>query len=346
MGEIEQEEETRRLVMGFVVEAQKQITLSLNAPRKPVIVLAGPTAVGKSDFSLALAKEIRGEIVSADAMQIYRGMDIGTAKVPEHCRQGIVHHMIDIREVTEPFSVVDFYYEIRHCFRLIHDKGAIPIVVGGSGFYVHSLIYGPPSGPPSLPEIRQSLEGELAKEGVANMYQRLIQLDPEYARTITKNDKQKIVRALEIITLTGKKVSKFAWRTKRKSQLYDFHCWLLNRPKEVLYRRIDQRCEQMIAKGLLEEVWALKQQGLESNPSAAQAIGYRQALDYLASARNMEDYRHFLLAFKQKSKLYAKKQLTWFRKELETKNLFRSVDLELCDPELMLDMIRRECNLD
>lgn len=341
MGDIETEkEETRRLVLGFVVEAQKQIVSSLQTPRKPVVVLAGPTAVGKSDLSLTLAREIGGEIVSADAMQIYRGMDIGTAKIACHRRQEIPHHMIDIRDVTEPFSVVDFYYEVRHCLRTIHDKGAIPIVVGGSGFYLHSLIYGPPTGPPSVGEVRLTLEQELEQMGVAHMYERLVMQDPEYARTITKNDKQKIVRALEIMTLTGKKVSKLSWRSRRKPQTYDFHCWFLHRPKEILYQRIEQRCEQMVASGLLEEVWALKNRGLELNSSAMQAIGYRQALDYFKTERTLRDYEQFMKEFKQHSRRYAKRQLTWFRKE---DVLFRWIDLELSDPELICDMIRREC---
>jgi tRNA dimethylallyltransferase len=248
--------------------------------------------------------------------------------------------MIDIREISEPFSVVDFYYEVRHCLRAIHDKGLLPIVVGGSGFYLHSLIYGPPTGPPSVEEVRLTLESELEQLGVATMYQRLIGLDPEYARTITKNDKQKIVRALEIITLTGKKVSALSWRSRRKPQTYDFHCWFLHRPKDILYNRIDRRCDQMVASGLLEEVAALQAKGLEQNNSAMQAIGYRQALDYLSSPRLPADYDRFLEEFKQHSRRYAKRQLTWFRKE---SSLFRWIDLELSDPELLEDMIRREC---
>lgn len=342
MGDIELEKEgAKRLVQGFVIEAQKQIVTSLQTPRKPVVVLAGPTAVGKSDFSLVLAKHIGGEIVSADSMQIYKGMDIGTAKIPLHRRQNIPHHMLDIREIQESFSVVDFYYEIGHCLRTIHDKGAIPIVVGGSGFYLHSLIYGPPMGPPSVAEVRESIENELEKWGVSEMYQRLIRFDPEYARTITKNDKQKIVRALEIIEVTGKKVSKLAWRTRKKPRTYDFHCWFLHRPKEILYARIDKRCEQMVACGLLEEVAELKEKGIEQNSSASQAIGYRQALDYLAGSRSNEEYENFLISIKQSSRRYAKRQLTWFRKE---ELLFRWIDLELCDPELMIDIICRECN--
>jgi tRNA dimethylallyltransferase len=340
MADFEQEkEETRRLVLGFVVEAQKQIVSNLQTPKKPVIILAGPTAVGKSDFSLVLAKEIGGEIVSADAMQIYRGMDIGTAKIPIHRRQGVPHHMIDVRDVSDSFSVVDFFYEARSCLRTIHDKGAIPIVVGGSGFYLHSLIYGPPMGPPSVPEVRQTLEEELEKLGVAQMYARLSELDPEYAKTITKNDKQKIVRGLEIISVTGKKVSKLSWKAKKRPQTYDFHCWFLHRPRDVLYKRIDLRCEQMVASGLLEEVAALKSAGLEKNSSASQAIGYKQALEFLTSQRSTEDYQRFIHDIQQSSRRYAKRQLTWFRREP-----FRWVDLDLCDPEILCDMIRRECS--
>jgi len=300
-------EKTQRAVHGFVIEAQKQLISTWDAPRKPVIVLAGPTAVGKSEFALSLAKEITGEIVSADAMQVYRGMDIGTAKLPQHLRQNIPHHLIDIREIYEPFSVVDFHYEARHCLRTIHDKGAIPIVVGGSGFYLRSLIYGPPTGPPSVIEVREKIEEELEEQGPAKMFERLAALDPEYARTITKNDKQKIIRALEIIALTGKKVSKLPWRNRKRQQNYDFYCWFLYRPKELLYPRIELRCDSMISSGLLEEVSMLKEKGLEQNSSASQSIGYRQALDFLASSRTTKEYEFFVDQFKMHSRRYAKK---------------------------------------
>lgn len=330
--------EIERIFAGFTVEAQKQLTTKLNKPKKRVIVLAGPTAVGKSALGLSLAKIYGGEIISADSMQVYRGMDIGTAKPSLKEREEVPHHLIDIRDVNENFNVVDFYYEARHCCQLAINRESIPLVVGGSGFYLHSLLYGPPSGPPSVAELRKSLEDECLKLGSAALYARLQQVDPIYANTITKNDAQKIIRALEIVTLTGKKVSKLSWKGRRKPQNYDFRCWFLHRPREILYRRIDERCDMMLLEGLLDEVERLDKAGLRGNTSAAQAIGYRQALQFLDSKRSKEDYKHFVESFKQASRHYAKRQFTWFRKE----PLFRWLDLDMHDPEVALDMIRQD----
>lgn len=333
-----EKEDIERIFIGFAFEAQQQMTREIHVPRKKVIVLAGPTACGKSDFAIELAKEMHGEIVSADSMQVYKGMDIGTAKPSVPMRQEIPHHLIDIQELHQDFNVVDFYYEARACCQKIHARGAVPIVVGGSGFYLHSFVYGPPSGPPSVPELRKALEEEMEEFGIEVLFERLRKLDPKYAATITKNDKQKIVRALEIITLSGQEVSKLTWKGRKKPQHFDFHCWFLYRPKETLYARIESRCDQMIASGFVEEVKRLKEQGLLLNSSASQAIGYRQALDYLATEQTSEDFSTFADAFKQSSKRYAKRQFTWFRKE----PLFRWLDLDLHDPEVAREMIRQD----
>jgi tRNA dimethylallyltransferase len=247
----------------------------------------------------------------------------------------IPHHLIDIRDVKDSFNVVDFYYEARHCCQIAIGHENIPLIVGGSGFYLHSLLYGPPSGPPSVPELRKSLEEESERLGSEVLYKRLMQLDPQYASTITKNDQQKIVRALEIITLTGKKVSKLSWKGRRKPQNYDFHCWFLHRPKEVLYKRIEERCDQMLDEGFLDEVISLEKEGLRLNSSASQAIGYRQALEYLDSKQTKGDYAKFVETFKQASRNYAKRQFTWFRRE----PLFRWLDLDINDPEKAMEII-------
>ncbi len=333
-----EKEEIERIFIGFAVEAQKQMTEELHVPRKKVIILSGPTACGKTDFAIELAKELNGEIISADSMQVYKGMDIGTAKPSVPARQDIPHHLIDIQEITHDFNVVDFYYEARQCCMEIHSRGAVPIVVGGSGFYLHSFIYGPPSGPPSVPELRKALEEEIEVFGTEPLYERLRKLDPKYASTITKNDKQKIVRALEIITLSGQEVSKLSWKGRKKPKNFDFHCWFLYRPKDKLFPRIEARCEQMVAAGFIEEVKELKEKGILINPSASQAIGYRQALDFLETEQTSADYAHFMESFKQASKRYAKRQFTWFRKE----PLFRWLDLDMHDPEVARDMIRQE----
>lgn len=325
-----EKEEMQRLYEGLAHEAQKQTSFSLRQHKKRVIVLAGPTGVGKSHFAMKLAQVIGGEIISADSIQVYRGMDIGTSKPSRADRQEVPHHLIDIRDVSESFNVVDFYYEARHCCQLILARESVPIVVGGSGFYLQALMYGPPSGPPSVPELRKMLEEQIEREGSDILFERLRKLDPDYAGTITKKDKQKIVRGLEIITLTGKKVSKLSWAARIKPLNYDFRCWFLHRPREDLYHRIERRCEDMVEIGLVNEVEQLIPQGLRDNSSAANAIGYRQALDYLDSTRSPEGHVHFLREFKQASRNYAKRQLTWFRK----KPVFRWLNLGLHDYEL------------
>lgn len=333
-----EKEEIERIFVGLAVEAQKQIPSNLQRSRKKVIVLAGPTGCGKSDLAMQICQKIGGEIISGDSIQVYKGMDLGTAKPSKEDRELVKHHLIDIRDVREPFNVVDFYYEARHACQTILSRDNIPVIVGGSGFYIHSLLYGPPSGPPSVPELRKALEEEMERLGSEVMYERLKQHDLEYARTITEGDKQKIVRALEIITLTGKKVSKLSWKGRHKPMNYDFRCWFLHRPKDILYHRIDNRCEKMLAQGFIEEVERMISQGIKSNPSACQAIGYRQVLDYLQTQKSKEDYNTFLENFKRASRHYAKRQFTWFRKE----PLFRWIDLDAHDPEVVMDIIEQD----
>ena len=331
-------EEVKRIILNFALEVQKKIPSNLQRQKKRVIVLAGPTCCGKSALAMELAQAMDGEIISADSMQVYRGMDIGTAKPSKEDRLLVPHHLIDIRDIQESFNVVDFYYEARQCCQQILDRGNVPIVAGGSGFYLHALLYGPPSGPPSVPELRRSLEEEVERLGSEILYDRLVQLDPQYAKTITKNDKQKIVRALEIITLTHKKVSKLSWKGRRKPQNYDFHCWFLHRPKDKLYKRIDKRCDQMLLAGFLDEVRRLEQEGLRQNSSASQAIGYRQALDFLLTKQTAADYEKFVSDFKQGTRHYAKRQFTWFRKEL----IYRWLDVDMHDPEVVFDIIKAD----
>lgn len=333
-----EKEDIERIFIGFAVEAQKQLPDALPKQKKRVIILAGPTGCGKSNFALQLAKNIDGEIVSADSMQVYKGMDIGTAKPTLEERENIPHHMIDIRHVTEAFNVVDFYYEARQAFQQILSRDKVPIVVGGAGFYIHSLLYGPPAGPPSVPEVRKALEEEYDRLGAEALYQRLQQLDLQYANGITKNDKQKIIRALEIITLTGKMVSKLSWKGRHKPQNYDFRCWFLYRPRPNLYHRIEHRCDRMLEEGLLDEVQTLLKEGILQNTSASQAIGYRQAIEYLSTQKTPEDFKYFVEDFKRASRNYAKRQHTWFGKE----PLFNWIDMDLHDQEVIMDLISKD----
>lgn len=335
VGPIVEQEHFEKILVGAFRPKEKKAPLAYHYSRPKIIILSGPTACGKTEMSLMLGDALRGEVVSADSMQVYRGMDIGTAKASPHQRSLIPHHLLDIRGVRDNFTVVDFYHEARHCCEKLCSHGVTPIFVGGSGFYIHTLLYGPPNGPPSVPKVRKALEEEAVRCGVEVLYQRLKKQDPNYAASITVKDRQKIIRALEIITLSGNQVSRLPWKEKNHSLGYDFRCWFIHRSRETLYKRVEDRCESMLENGLLDEIKHLKEDGLLENPSASQAIGYRQGLDYLNSDKSEEAYESFLQEFKKVSRRYVKRQFTWFRKE----PLFQWLDLDLHDMETAVDII-------
>lgn len=302
-----------------------------------IIVIAGPTGVGKTRLAIQLAKLLGGEVVSADSMQVYRGMDIGTAKATVSEREGIVHHLVDIRDLAEAFNVVDFYHEAELAIQSILARDRVPIVVGGTGFYIHALIYGPPPGPPASQALRRRLMSYMEKFGPEPLYERLKAMDPVYAETITRGDRQKIIRGLEIILQTKKPVSALV-QEKKVAGRHHFRCWFLFRPKEVLYQEIDMRCDRMIALGLIDEVKALREKGLENNVSARRSIGYRQCLKYLKGECSFEAC---VQDFKMQSRRLAKRQLTWFRKE----SLFRWIDIDALGYDKTLELILHDFEL-
>lgn len=309
--------------------------------KKKILVIAGPTGVGKTEISLQLAHMLGGEIISADSMQVYRGMDIGTAKVSAEDRERIPHHLIDIRDIDQPFNVANFCQEAQLAMKKILLSDGVPIVVGGTGFYIRALIYGPPSGPPSVPGIRQKLEQELKDLGSAALYERLMKLDPEYAVRITSADRHKIVRGLEIISITGLKVTEFTSSSPEQVSHYDFRCWFLYRPLPELYSRIEKRCDEMLQRGLIEEVKELERWGLRGNSSASQAIGYRQCLEFLDSPQAEEDWKNCIYKFKKASRHYARRQFTWFRKE----PLFRWLNVQELGEEAVAELIAQDFEL-
>lgn len=322
----------QEIISPFHLEQGKKIPF---APMKrKIIIIAGPTGVGKTEMSIRMAQAIGGEIISADSMQVFRGMDIGTAKATADERRLVRHHLIDSRDIDETFNVVDFYHEAQQAFREVFAREHVPIVVGGTGFYIHALIYGPPRGPASVPEVRARLEKEMEEKGALYLFDQLQAFDPEYAATITVRDRQKIIRGLEIIHLTNQKVSFFE-RGSTPAQEFDFRCWFLYKPKEILYPGLDNRCDAMIAHGLLEEVKRLEQEGLKSNLSASQAIGYRQCLEFLKTTQTADDWHYFIDEFKKASRRYAKRQFTWFRKE----PLFRWLNVHKLGPETAMEMV-------
>lgn len=306
--------------------------------KKRILVIAGPTAAGKTQLSLSLAQAVGGEIVSADSCQVYRGMDIGTAKASPEERALIAHHLVDVSDLAQTYNVAEFYKTAQNSFKEIILRENVPIVVGGSGFYIHALLYGPPSGPPSIPEVREQLERQMKELGPEILYERLQMLDPEYAATIAEQDRHKIIRALEIMALSERKVSDFPKPNQLQEQDYDFRCWFIYYPRERLYSRIEMRCDEMIRKGFLEEVKELEKKGLQKNPSASQAIGYRQALDFLSSRQTEADFQTFVSAFKKASRHYAKRQFTWFRKE----PLFRWLNIDEHPPERLKELILQD----
>lgn len=324
-----------KTAVSFLPLPQKQ-KVPPEGKKKRVIVIAGPTACGKTQLSLELAAILGGEIISADSMQVYRGMDIGTAKATEDERALIAHHLIDTRDVDEPLNVSLFYNEAQVALRDIFSRDNTPIVAGGSGFYIHSLLYGPPEGPPSSPDVRDQLDCQMREMGPEILYERLQILDPVYAATISEYDRHKIIRALEIIVLTEQKVSDFPKAGSMPVEHeYDFRCWFIYYPRETLYQRIEDRCDEMLARGFLDEVRALDQTGLRFNSSAAGAIGYRQALQFLDSSQSEKDRMRFVEEFKRASRHYAKRQFTWFRKE----PLFRWLNVEEYTPDRIREII-------
>ena len=316
---------------------QKQ-KIPTEGKKKRVLIIAGPTGAGKTQLSLSLAQAVGGEIISADSMQVYRGMDVGTAKVSPQERALIAHHLIDIVGIETTFNVAEFYKHTQDAFDQISGRENVPIVVGGSGFYIHALLYGPPSGPPSSPEVREQLEKQMRDLGPEVLYERLQMFDPVYAATISEFDRHKIIRALEIMALSEKRVSDFEKPNKLQEQKYDFRCWFIYYPRERLYARIDSRCDEMIRNGLIDEVKLLEKEGLRQNPSASQAIGYRQALEFLSSGQTKEDHETFITNFKKASRHYAKRQFTWFRKE----PLFRWLNIDEHPPERLKELILQD----
>lgn len=312
--------------------------ISEKVRKKKVIILAGPTASGKTQLSLKIAQAIGGEIISSDSCQVYRGMDIGTAKASCEDRSLIAHHLIDICDLNESFNVAEFYKASQETIQEILVRDNVPIIVGGSGFYIHSLLYGPPAGPPSLPFVREQLNQQMNELGVEVLYERLQMLDPEYAATISEYDRHKIIRSLEIMAISEKRVSEFPKYTDLQEKKYDYRCWFIYYPREHLYSRIEARCDEMIKNGFLEEVKELEKKGLRENISASQAIGYRQALAYLDSLQTKKDFDAFVTQFKKASRQYAKRQFTWFRKE----TLFRWLNIEEFDAERLKELILQD----
>ena len=280
-----------------------------------VIVICGPTASGKTALSIELAKRINGEIVSADSMQIYKDMNIGSAKVTAEEMQGIKHYLIDFVSPDERYSVANYKIDSKHAIEEILKKGKIPIVVGGTGLYIDSLIYEIEYNDIQIDEnYRKKLENIKQTEGLEKLYQMAMQIDAEAMKKISKNDSKRIMRVLEIYKATGKTKTQQELESRTKEIPYDYKVFAITMEREKLYNRINQRVDIMLEKGLIEEVKKLLNK-YKKFPTAMQGLGYKEVKDYLEGNLTKQE---MIDKIKQESRRYAKRQLTWFRKNKQT----------------------------
>lgn len=281
--------------------------------KKDILVLGGPTAVGKTDLSIKLAKELNGEIISADSMQIYKYMDIGSAKVSKGEMNGVVHHLIDVVDPSINFSVADYKEQGEKAIKEIISRGKLPIIVGGTGLYINSLTCNMNfTEAEKDEEYRKELDKLANEHGNNYIHEMLKEIDPISYNEIHANNRKRVIRALEVYKLTGNPFSSYnAGEDFYKSE-YDVHYYVLTMDREKLYERINLRVDIMMEKGLLEECIKLKEMGYTSSMQSMQGIGYKEILYYLEGNVKLQEAINMI---KQGSRNYAKRQLTWFRRD-------------------------------
>ena len=279
----------------------------------PLLILTGPTAVGKTEASLGLAGRLDGEIINADSMQVYRGMDIGTAKLPPEERKGIPHHLIDICDPTENFDVVRFQTEAKQCIRDITDRGRLPILVGGTGFYIQAVLYDiifSEENPNSA--LRKELEAYAKEYGVNALHERLFAIDPASAEAIHAHNVKRVIRAIEYYQTTGQKISEHNEEQRKRTSPYRFLYAVLTLPREELYKRIDERVDLMLEQGLVDEVKSLLDHGISMDSTAMNGLGYKEIAGYLNGEYSLDQAIYIL---KRDTRHFAKRQLTWYKRE-------------------------------
>lgn len=281
---------------------------------KKLVILTGPTAVGKTELSVELAKRINGEIISADSMQVYKYMDIGSAKVTPEEMDGIKHYLIDILEPKEEFNIALFKEYAERALCEIYAKGKIPIIVGGTGFYIQSLLYDVDFSESEGENIqlRQELLEKAKKEGNESLHKILRDIDPESAEAIHANNLKRVIRAIEFFKETGTRISDHNKSQSQKESPYNFVYFVLNLDRKILYDRIEKRIDIMLKKGLIDEVMKLKEMGLNKDYISMQGLGYKEILDYLNGEISLDEAEYIL---KRDTRHFAKRQLTWFRRE-------------------------------
>lgn len=280
--------------------------------KKPLVILTGPTAVGKTDLSLCLAETVNGELISADSMQVYRYMDIGTAKIMPEERRGIPHYLIDVLDPKEDFNVVAFQGMAKAAMEEIYAKGKLPIVVGGTGFYIQALLYDISFEDTLVSDYRMELAAYCNEHGAHALHERLRDIDPVSYQEIHENNVKRVIRALEFYHDTGYPISRHNEEQRQNISPYQFSYFVLNDDRNILYQRIEERIECMIQNGLVEEVQRLLAYGCTKEMVSMQGLGYKEIIPYLEHTCSLEDAVYKL---KRDTRHFAKRQLTWFRRE-------------------------------
>ena len=281
--------------------------------KNKLIILAGPTASGKTSVSIDLAKRLGGEIISADSMQVYKYMDVGTAKISVEEMQGVKHHLIDVLDPKEDFNIVKFQNMVKCSIEEIVKNGHIPILVGGTGFYIQSIIYDIDfNNEDDNSSVRKKLEEEYDTYGADFMYEKLKKIDSVSAKTIHKNNKKRIIRAIEFFLINNEPISLHNEVQRKKNSPYDYRFFVLNPPRDILYERINKRVDIMVENGLVDEVKKLREMGLSMENISMQGIGYKEILEYLEGDISLETA---IENIKQNTRHMAKRQVTWFKRE-------------------------------
>lgn len=276
-----------------------------------VVVIAGPTASGKTDLAISLAKATNGEIISADSMQIYKYMNIGTAKPTREEMQGIPHHMLDVVKPDEPFSVALYKEKAEECIRDILSRKKLPIIAGGTGLYINSLIYNIRFSETVCDEdFRERMNALAAMEGPKVLHDRLREVDPESAEKIHFNNVKRVIRALEVFEFTGKPITLHQKESRLEPPPYRYLTFFLDMDREELYNRIDKRVDRMLQQGLTDEVKTLLDMGYRPGSTAMQGLGYKELIRYLNGEISLEEAIYIL---KRDTRHYAKRQITWFK---------------------------------
>lgn len=307
--------------------------------KKPLVILTGPTAVGKTKLSIALAKAINGEIISADSMQVYKYMNIGSAKIKPEEMMGITHYLVDILSPMEDFNVVLFQKYAKEAMEQICAKGKIPILVGGTGFYIQSVLYDIDfTQNDADTALRRKLEQLAEEKGAEYLHRMLRDVDGKAADSIHANNVKRVIRAIEYYRQTGKKISEHNEAEREKTSAYQSAYFVLNNKRELLYENIDKRVDMMLEEGLEEEVKKLLDMGCQKESTAMQGLGYKEMIDYLQGNITLEDAVYLI---KRDTRHFAKRQLTWFRREKDV--VWVDKDMFANDEQKMLQYMIDVC---